>query len=212
MPVQHSPPAKITRSHRHKAFLTPKERASLDCTPSVHQLSANLDRVTPMEGAETSRRGGTRSRSAEDEDHEGDKPEETEVEAPEASGGPNLAPSNQPLVSQSEPNFLKRMEQMTRFIGQLTKAVAPRDNSRAPEFKTPLMNSTDSFDGTKAHKLRGFIQYCQLILHNDPASFFSERKKFLYLTSFLTGRAGKWIEPYLSNIFNEYPSYLLNNR
>ncbi|MBW0508207.1 hypothetical protein O181_047922 [Austropuccinia psidii MF-1] len=186
-----------------------------------------------MEGEATSRRGGVKSRrsrslygllggyplisqgpksrSAEAEDHEGEEPEETEVAAPEASGGPNIAPSNQPLVSQSEPNFLKMMEQMTQFIGQLTQAVSPRDTSRAPAFKTPLMNSHDSFDGTKAHKLRGFIQYCQLILHNDPANFFSDRNKFLYSTYFLTGRTGKWIEPYLSNIFIEDPSYLLSN-
>ncbi|MBW0589836.1 hypothetical protein O181_129551 [Austropuccinia psidii MF-1] len=73
------------------------------------------------------------------------------------------------------------------------------------------MKAPDSFDGTKAYKLRGFIQSCQLIFHNDPENFFSDRKKVLYSTSFLTGRAGKWIEPYLSNISNEDPSYLLNN-
>ncbi|MBW0559573.1 hypothetical protein O181_099288 [Austropuccinia psidii MF-1] len=69
----------------------------------------------------------------------------------------------------------------------------------------------NSFDGTKAYKLRGFIQSCPSAVHNDPANFFSDRKKVLYSTSFLTGRAGKWSEPYLSNISNEDPSYLLNN-
>ncbi|MBW0582776.1 hypothetical protein O181_122491 [Austropuccinia psidii MF-1] len=73
------------------------------------------------------------------------------------------------------------------------------------------MKAPDSFDGTKAYKLRGFIQSCQLIFHNDPPNFFSERKKVLYSNSFPTGRAGKGIEPYLSNISNEDPSYLLNN-
>ncbi|MBW0588581.1 hypothetical protein O181_128296 [Austropuccinia psidii MF-1] len=73
------------------------------------------------------------------------------------------------------------------------------------------MKAPDSFDGTQAHKLRGFIQSCQLIFHNDPANCFSVRKKVLYSTSFLTGRAGKLIEPYLSNISNEDPSFLLNN-
>ncbi|MBW0523931.1 hypothetical protein O181_063646 [Austropuccinia psidii MF-1] len=73
------------------------------------------------------------------------------------------------------------------------------------------MKAPDSLSGTKAHKLRGFIQSCQLICHNDPANFFSDRKKALYLTLFLTGRAGKWIKPYLSNIPNEDPSYLPNN-
>ncbi|MBW0494801.1 hypothetical protein O181_034516 [Austropuccinia psidii MF-1] len=73
------------------------------------------------------------------------------------------------------------------------------------------MKAPDYFDGTQAHKLRGFIQSCQHISYNDPANFFSERKKILYSTSFLTGRARKWIEHYLSNISNEDPSYLLNH-
>ncbi|MBW0577740.1 hypothetical protein O181_117455 [Austropuccinia psidii MF-1] len=96
-------------------------------------------------------------------------------------------------------------------MGQLTQAVTPMDNSKAPACKTLSMKAPDSFDGTQAHKLRGFIHSCQLIFHNGPENFFSDRKKVLYSTSFLTGRAGKWIEPYLSNISNEDPSYLLNN-
>ncbi|MBW0464442.1 hypothetical protein O181_004157 [Austropuccinia psidii MF-1] len=103
------------------------------------------------------------------------------------------------------------MEQITQLMGELTQAVSPRDTSRAPAFKTPSMKESDSFDGTKAYKLRGFIQYCQLIFHNNPANFSSDRKKVLYSTYFLTGRAGKWIELYLSNISNEDPSYLLNS-
>ncbi|MBW0501178.1 hypothetical protein O181_040893 [Austropuccinia psidii MF-1] len=165
---------------------------------------------------------GARSRLVEVEDEDGEesvKKEdsgETEVadclaNAPEVPQGSNLAPSSQILVSKTDPSLLKMMEQMTQFRGQLTQAVAPRDNSKAPAFKTPSMKAPDSFDGTQAHKLRGFIQSCQLIFHNDPANFFSDRKKVLYSTSFLTGRAGKWIEPYLSNISNEDPSYLLNN-
>ncbi|MBW0578370.1 hypothetical protein O181_118085 [Austropuccinia psidii MF-1] len=141
MPVQNSPTAKNTRSQRHQAVLTPTARAPLYHTPLVHQLSANLDRGPPMEGASPSRRGGPRNRSGESEDEEGES-EETEVAAtlagaPEASEAPNLALSNQPLVSKAEPNFLKMMEQMTQFMGQLTQAVDPRDTSKAPEFKTP---------------------------------------------------------------------------
>ncbi|MBW0561956.1 hypothetical protein O181_101671 [Austropuccinia psidii MF-1] len=62
MPVQHSPPAKDTRSQGNPAILTPTERVPIDCTPSVHQLSANLDRGPPMKGEEPSRRGGMKSR------------------------------------------------------------------------------------------------------------------------------------------------------
>ncbi|MBW0463512.1 hypothetical protein O181_003227 [Austropuccinia psidii MF-1] len=107
MPVQNSPPAKNTRSERHQAVLTPTARDPVHSTPSVHQLSENLDRGLSIEGAAPPRRGGVK-----------------------ASEAPNLAPSNQPLVSQAEPNFLKMMEQMTQFMGQLTQAVSP-------EFKTP---------------------------------------------------------------------------
>ncbi|MBW0560617.1 hypothetical protein O181_100332 [Austropuccinia psidii MF-1] len=184
-------------------------------------MSSNLDRGPPMEGAALSRRGGIKSRRSRSFSgllggYPEDEPEENEVETalagvPEASEAANIAHSNQPLVSQAEQIFLKMMEQMTQFMGQLTQAVAPRDNSKAPAFKTPSMKAPDSFDSTQAHKLSGFIQSCQLIFHNDPANFFSDRKKVLYLTSFPTGRSGKWIEPYLSNISNEDPSYLLNN-
>ncbi|MBW0516869.1 hypothetical protein O181_056584 [Austropuccinia psidii MF-1] len=73
------------------------------------------------------------------------------------------------------------------------------------------MKAPDSFNGTKAYKFRGIIQSCQLIFHNDPANFFSDRKKVLYSTPYLTGRYFKWIEPYLLNISNEDPSYILNN-
>ncbi|MBW0581790.1 hypothetical protein O181_121505, partial [Austropuccinia psidii MF-1] len=77
MPVKHSPPAKNTRSQRDQAFLTPTERDPLDRTPSVHQLSAYLDRGPQMDGAAPSRRGGMKLRKAEDEEAEGF--EETEV-------------------------------------------------------------------------------------------------------------------------------------
>ncbi|MBW0562343.1 hypothetical protein O181_102058 [Austropuccinia psidii MF-1] len=86
MPVQHSPPAKNTRSQRNPAVITPTERVPLDRTPSVHKLSANLDRGAPMEGAAPSRRSrsfsgllggypgmseGVRERLGEVEDEEG---------------------------------------------------------------------------------------------------------------------------------------------
>ncbi|MBW0552290.1 hypothetical protein O181_092005 [Austropuccinia psidii MF-1] len=199
MPFQHSPPAKNTKSQRHQALLTPTERAPIDCTPSVHQLSENLDRGPPIEGEAPSK----------NQDHslacwvaiqeflkglEADQPH-----------------SNQPLVSQGETKFLEMMEQVTQFMGQITQAVAPRDTSKFPAFKMPSMKAPYSFDFTKAYKLRGLIKHCESIFYNDSANFFSDRKKFLYSISFLTGRARKWIEPYLSNISNEDPFYFLNN-
>ncbi|MBW0585639.1 hypothetical protein O181_125354 [Austropuccinia psidii MF-1] len=173
MPVQHSPSAKNTISQRNPAILTPTARAPSDRTPSVHQLSENLDRGPPMEEAALSRRSrsfsgllggypgmseGARARLGEVEDEEGEDSGETEVadaleNTPEVPQGSNLAHSSQPLVSQAEPSLLKMMEQMTQFMGQLTQAVTLRDNSKAPSFKTQSMKAPDSFDGTQAHKL-----------------------------------------------------------
>ncbi|MBW0559908.1 hypothetical protein O181_099623 [Austropuccinia psidii MF-1] len=73
------------------------------------------------------------------------------------------------------------------------------------------MKAPECFDGTQPFKVRSFIQSCQLIFHNDPANFSQDRKKVLYATSFLIGRAAKWIEPYLSNLTNQDPNYLLNS-
>ncbi|MBW0494408.1 hypothetical protein O181_034123 [Austropuccinia psidii MF-1] len=147
MPVQHSPPASNTKSQINPAVLTPKARVPLESTPSVHQLSANLDRGPPMEGEAPSRRGGmesrrsrsssgllggypgisegSRARLAEVEDEEGVESRETEVadaltNAPEVPQGSNLAPTNQSLVFQSDPSLLKIMEQMAPIIGKLS--------------------------------------------------------------------------------------------
>ncbi|MBW0580255.1 hypothetical protein O181_119970 [Austropuccinia psidii MF-1] len=151
MPVQHSPPTKNTRSQRHEAVLTFTARAPLDHTPPVHKLSENLDRGPPMEGEAPSRRGvmkSRRSRSfygllAEDEEEES---EETEVAAalsgpPEGSEAPNLAPSDQPLVSQVEPVFLKMMEQMIHLMGQLPKEVS-KGHFRSPSIQDSINEGT----------------------------------------------------------------------
>ncbi|MBW0486161.1 hypothetical protein O181_025876 [Austropuccinia psidii MF-1] len=79
-----------------------------------------------------------------------------------------------------------------------------------PAFKNPSVKAQECFDGTQPFKARSFIQSCQLIFHNDPANLSQEKKKVLYATSFLIGRAAKWIEPYLSNLTNQDPNYLLN--
>ncbi|MBW0509779.1 hypothetical protein O181_049494 [Austropuccinia psidii MF-1] len=102
------------------------------------------------------------------------------------------------------------LEKTAQFMEKATKAVSPRDTCKDTAFKAPSMKAPDSFNGTQAHKLRGFIQSCQLIFHNYPENFFSDRKKVLHSAYFLHGIAVKWIEPYLSNISNEDPSYLLD--
>ncbi|MBW0573229.1 hypothetical protein O181_112944, partial [Austropuccinia psidii MF-1] len=179
-----SPQAKNTRSQRNKAVLTPTARVPLDRTPSVHQLSENFDRGPPLEGAEPLRRGGIKSRRSRSFSALlGGYPgmsEGARERLGEAEDEEGRTHSNQPLVSQAEQNFLKMIERMTKFMGELTQVVAPRDNSKAPAFKTPSMKAPNYFDGTQAHKFRVFIQYCQLIFHNDPTNFFSDRNKVLY--------------------------------
>ncbi|MBW0523925.1 hypothetical protein O181_063640 [Austropuccinia psidii MF-1] len=73
------------------------------------------------------------------------------------------------------------------------------------------MKAPECFDGTQPFKVRSFIQSCKLIFHNDLANFSQDRKNVLYATSFLIGRAAKWIEPYLSNLTNQDSNYLLNS-
>ncbi|MBW0588368.1 hypothetical protein O181_128083 [Austropuccinia psidii MF-1] len=63
MPVEHSPPARQTRSQaRAQDALTPTPRVPLDCTPEVPQLRAQLDRGPHMEGAAPLRKEGRRPR------------------------------------------------------------------------------------------------------------------------------------------------------
>ncbi|MBW0495152.1 hypothetical protein O181_034867 [Austropuccinia psidii MF-1] len=109
---------------------------------------------------------GPRSRSREAEDEEGEESEEIQVAAPDDGADDSI-------------------------YGTTHSSSFKRESSKAPALKTPPMKEPDFFDGTKAYKLRGFIQTCELTLHNDPESFFSERKKGIYSTSSLTGRARK---------------------
>ncbi|MBW0552380.1 hypothetical protein O181_092095 [Austropuccinia psidii MF-1] len=116
-----------------------------------------------MEGAAPSRRGGMKSirlRSfsqllgghpgmsegarailGEGQDEEGEEPVEEED-------------SGEIEVADALTNAPEIREQMTQFMGQLTQAVNPRDNSKAPAFKTPSIKAPNPFHGTQAHKLR----------------------------------------------------------
>ncbi|MBW0511780.1 hypothetical protein O181_051495 [Austropuccinia psidii MF-1] len=217
MPIQHTHPERYTRFQaRAQAFLPPSPRAPLDGTPAVPQLSAKLDRGPILEGAAPSRKErrvprksnlfsgvagqfpGTSRTSFRGPGEDGEEEEENSVEEEESdgtegvpalvgesqsTGGPTLTLSDQPVSQQSEPSLLAILKQMTQIMANLQAA---------------------SFS-------ESFIQSSQLIFHNDPANFFQDRKNVLYSTSFLIGRAAKWIEPYLSNLTNQYANYLLNS-
>ncbi|MBW0483226.1 hypothetical protein O181_022941 [Austropuccinia psidii MF-1] len=130
--------------------------------------------------------------------------------ASQGIGGPTLAKSNQPVSQQSEPSLLAIMKKMTQIMANIQEA-SFSEASRPQAFKTPPMKAPECFDGPQPFKGRRFIKSCQLIFHNDPENFSQEGKKVLCVNSFLIGRAAKWIEPYLSNLTNQDPSYLLNS-
>ncbi|MBW0574872.1 hypothetical protein O181_114587 [Austropuccinia psidii MF-1] len=175
-----------------------------------------------MEGAVQSRKEGREPRrsssfsgveeenSVEEEDSDGTEGVPAPVGASQGTGGPTLAQSDQPVSHQSEPSLLAIMRQMTQIMANLQEA-SYSESSRSPAFKTPSMKAPEYFDGTQPFKFRSFIQYCQLIFHNDLAKFSQDRKKVLYANSFLIGRAAKWIEPYISNLTNQDSNYLLNS-
>ncbi|MBW0571752.1 hypothetical protein O181_111467 [Austropuccinia psidii MF-1] len=107
---------------------------------------------------------GARARLGEVEDEEGEesvKEEdsgETEVadalaNSPEVPQGSNQAPTNQPLVSQSDQSLLKIMEKMATIMGQVSQTEAPRENYKSPAIKTTSMKAPDSFYGTQSHKV-----------------------------------------------------------
>ncbi|MBW0534015.1 hypothetical protein O181_073730 [Austropuccinia psidii MF-1] len=210
MPIKHSPPARQKRSQeRTQVVLTPTPRAPLDGTPAVSQLRVHLDRGPSVEGAAPSRKEGrVPRRSISFSGVVGRFPglSRTTLKGPGEDGteGPTLAQSNKPVSHQSEPYLLAIMQQMTQIMANIQA-------SRPPAFKTPSIKAPECFDRTQPFKVRSFIQSCQLIFHNDLANFSQDRKKFLYATSFLIGRAAKLIEPYLSDLTNHDSNYLLNS-
>ncbi|MBW0486101.1 hypothetical protein O181_025816 [Austropuccinia psidii MF-1] len=102
------------------------------------------------------------------------------------------------------------MQQMTQIMANV-QADSSSASSRPPAFNNPSMKAPECFDGTQPFRFRRFIQSCQLIFHDDPSNFSQYRKNVPYATSFLLGRAAKWVGPYLSNLKNQDPNYLLNS-
>ncbi|MBW0557547.1 hypothetical protein O181_097262 [Austropuccinia psidii MF-1] len=186
MPIQHSPPARQTRSQaRAQDILTPTPRAPLDSTSAVPQLRAKLDRGLHMEGRKRAKKIKSFFRDGEEEDSDGTEGAPAPVGASQGTGGPIIAQSNQ-----SEPSLLAIMQQMTQIMANIQTA-SSSEASRPPAFKTSSMKASECLDGTWPLKVRSFIQSCQLIFHNDLANFSKDREKVLYATSFLIGRAEK---------------------
>ncbi|MBW0577203.1 hypothetical protein O181_116918 [Austropuccinia psidii MF-1] len=148
--------------------------------------------------------------SVEEEDSDGTEGVPTPVGASQGTGGPALSQYNQPVSHQYELSLLAIMKKITQIMANL-QADSSSEALRPLAFKTPSMKAPEFFHGTQPFKFRSFIHSCQLIFHNDLEKFSQEGKKVLYYTPFLIGRAAKWIEPYLSNLTNQDPNYLLNS-
>ena len=128
---------------------------------------------------------------------------------PFESAPPIAGPSN---LGTATPSAKPSMTQILAVMTQLLAAQArPASVPEGPAFRTPSMRAPDNFDGTNPSKLRGYIQSCNLIFHNDLRSFPNDRRKVIYAAGYLSGKCSKWIEPYLSQLGNEDPNFLLNN-
>ncbi|MBW0590408.1 hypothetical protein O181_130123, partial [Austropuccinia psidii MF-1] len=142
--------------------------------------------------------------SVEGEESDGTEGVPAAVGASQGTGGPTLAQSNQPVSHQSEPSLLAIVQQMTQIMANLQEP-SVSESSSPLAFTTPSMKAPECFYGTQPFKVRSFIQYFQLIFHNDPENLSQDRKEVFYDTSFLIGRDTKLIEPYLSNLINQDP-------
>ncbi|MBW0468851.1 hypothetical protein O181_008566 [Austropuccinia psidii MF-1] len=196
MPFQHSLPARQTRSQASsQAVLTSTPRAPLHGTPTVPQLRAHLQRGPVMEG----RKEENLADKAHSQGYlvllqvlQGPLPKAapTPVGDSQGTGGTTLSKSNKPVSHQYKPFLLVIMQQMTHIMANLQEA-SSSEASRSPAFKPRSMKTPDCFDETQPFKVKSFIQSCQLVFHNDWENFSEDRKKVLYSTSFLIGRAEK---------------------
>ncbi|MBW0468938.1 hypothetical protein O181_008653 [Austropuccinia psidii MF-1] len=177
MPIQHSPPARQTRSQARTPASTLLEgeapsrkegrvpRRSSPFSGVVGRVPGTSKTVFigPLEAGEEEDEN-----SVEEEESDGTEGISAPVGASQGTEGPTLTQSNHPVSHQSEPSLFAIMQQMTQIMANLQAALSS-EASRPPAFKTPSMKSPECFDGTQPFK------------------------------------------PYLSNLPNQDPNYLLNS-
>ncbi|MBW0545439.1 hypothetical protein O181_085154 [Austropuccinia psidii MF-1] len=152
MPVQHSHPARQTRSQaRAQSVLTPTPRVSLDGTSensfsggvgSLPGLSRTIFKGPGEDGKEEE------ENSVEEEDSGGTEGVPAPLGESQGTGWPTLCISNQ-----SEPPLLEIIQQMTQIMANL-QAASFSEAARPPDFKTPSMKAPEFFDGTQPFKVR----------------------------------------------------------
>ncbi|MBW0514666.1 hypothetical protein O181_054381 [Austropuccinia psidii MF-1] len=201
MPIQHSRPARQTISQATEDPLGKEGRGPRRSISLLGVVGGFPGLVrTTFKGA---------GEDGEEEESDGTEGVPAPLGASQGTGGPTLAQSNHSVSHQSDPSLFAIMQNMTQLMANLQEA-SSSESSRTPSFKTPSMKAPECFNGTQPFKVGSFIQSCHLIFHNDLANFSQDRKKVLYATSFLIGTAAEWIDPYLSNLTNQDPNYLLN--
>ncbi|MBW0541218.1 hypothetical protein O181_080933 [Austropuccinia psidii MF-1] len=203
MPIQNEPPARKKRYQYHSSSSTGGIGAR-----RYNSFSGVVDGFPGL--SRTIFKGPGEDGEEEEEESEVTEGVRDPVGASQGTGGPTLSQVNQPSSHQSEPSLLAIMKHMTQIMANL-KAASSSEESRPPAQKTPALKAPECCDGTQPFKVRSCSHSCQLTFHNDMPNIFKDRKKVLYATSFLIGRATKWIEPYLSNLINQDPNYLLNS-
>ncbi|MBW0568205.1 hypothetical protein O181_107920 [Austropuccinia psidii MF-1] len=171
MPIQHSPPARKTRTQaRTQAVLTPTPRAPLDGTPAVSQLRAKLERGPTLEGAAQSRKEGRGPRgsssfsgvvggfpgtsrtifrgSAED----GEEEEENSVEEEESDGtegvpapvGASQSTEGPALAQSNQPVSHQYEPSLLAIMQQITQIIANLKADSSSEASRPPAFKTPS--------------------------------------------------------------------
>ncbi|MBW0488304.1 hypothetical protein O181_028019 [Austropuccinia psidii MF-1] len=136
MPIQHSPPARQTISQaRTQAVITPTPRDPCDGTEKVPGEDDEEEEENPVEKEES----------------DGIEAAPAPVGAPQGTGRPNLAQSDQPVSHQSEPSLLSIMQQLTQIMANI-EAPSSSESSIPPAFKTPSMKAPAFFYGFSPSK------------------------------------------------------------
>ena len=185
-PVARTPP--VTRSHA----VGQRRPASVDATP---RAPANPPQhlVTPLPAPGPSRP----PRVEPEEEAIDDDEEDTE--------GDNHPPED------DLPGELPSLEDAFRLLSQVVlQRTGPSTSTSAPPFQTPEMKKPDSFDGRSHYQLQNYLQQCKLIFINDPQTFSEDSRKTIYASSYLSGKAFEWVQPYLASMTTD-PDFLLNS-
>ena len=216
MPIARSPVASRSRSRTayDRAAKGKSTQIQIDNPPLVPTPTANLGPEppsTPLLSSQHPLQGTSQGRSRREESEDRYTEDQSSSSESEEPGNNTVThergrPRGRSSYAHSDPALVNLLALLTKQL-----AVSPLSNSKSStSFKTPAMKAPESFDGSST-RLRNYLQACQLIFHNDEWMFSNDKKKVVYAVSFLTGKAGKWIEPYLTQLDNDDPNFLINS-